>query len=149
MKNQTLYILLMLLMGIPFQGSAEVYKWVDEQGQTHYGEKPPSANANEVKIKDAPSADVSVLKRNEESDKLLRVYEEERNIKNEERQKAEEEERKQAEKCMIAGNELKDMQQEGVSYYDLDDKGERKFLSDTELNQRIKKLQEQYNLHCQ
>lgn len=148
MKNHSLYILLIFLIYFPFQGSAEVYKWIDENGQTHYGEKPPSTNASEVKIKDAPNADVSVQKRNEESDKLLKVYEEERNIKNEEKLKTEEEERKQNEKCVIAENEIKDMQQEGIAYYDLDDKGERKFLSDTELDQRIKKLQEQYNQQC-
>jgi len=148
MKNQSLYILLIFLIYMPFQGSAEVYKWVDEQGQMHYGEKPPAANATEVKIQDAPGADESVLKRNEESDKLLKVYEEERNIRNEEKQKAEEEERKRAEKCMIAENELKDMQQGGAIYYDIDDKGRRKYLSDTELKQRTKELQEQYNLHC-
>jgi len=133
---------------MPFQGYAEVYKWVDEQGQTHYGEKPPTANSTEVKIQDTPGADESVLKRNEESDKLLKVYEEERNIRNEEKQKAEEEERKRAEECMIAENDLRDMQQQGLAYYELDDKGKRKYLSDTELKQRIKELQEQYNLHC-
>ena len=148
MKNQSLYILLIFLIYTPFPGSAEVYKWVDEHGQTHYGEKPPAANAAEVKIQDAPGVDESVQKRNEESDKLLKVYEEERNIRNEEKQKAEEEERKRAEECMIAENDLRDMQQQGLAYYELDDKGKRKYLSDTELKQRIKELQEQYNLHC-
>ena len=148
MKNQSLYILLIFLIYTPFPGSAEVYKWVDEHGQTHYGEKPPAANAAEVKIQDAPGVDESVQKRNEESDKLLKVYEEERNIRNEEKQKAEEKERKRAEECMIAENDLRDMQQQGLAYYELDDKGKRKYLSDTELKQRIKELQEQYNLHC-
>ena len=148
MHNQIVYILLAFLMGIPFTGFAEVYKWVDEHGQTHYGEKPPAANATEVKIQNAPKADTNALKRNEESDKLLKVYEEERSIKNEETQKAAEEDKKRAEKCMMAENELQDMQQAGISYYDLDDKGERKYLSDEELKQRIKALQEQYTLYC-
>ena len=148
MRKQIVHILMIFLLGMPLQGYAEVYKWVDEKGQTHYGEKPPSTNASEVKIKDAPNADMSVQKRNEESDKLLKVYEEERSIKNQEKLKTEEEERQQAEKCKIAENDLKDMQQGGAVYYDIDDKGERKFLSETELDQRIKKLQDQYNLQC-
>lgn len=141
-------ILLLLLICIPFQGYAEVYKWVDEQGQMHYGEEPPAANATEVKIQQVPQSDLSVQKRNEESDKLLKVYEEERNIKKEEKQKAEEEEKKRAEECRAAKDELQDMQQPGLSYYEHDDQGRRKYLSGTELKQRIKKLQEQYNLHC-
>ena len=137
-----------LFLGIPLSGYAEVYKWVDEQGQTQYGETPLAANATEVKIQQAPQPDMSLQNRNEESDKLLKVYEEERKIRNEEKQKAEEEEKKRAEKCLVAKNELQDMQQAGLSYYQLDDKGERIILSKTEREQRIKELQEQYNLHC-
>lgn len=147
-RKMILRIFLLLFICIPFHGYAEVYKWVDEHGQTHYEEQPSAANATEVKIQDIPQSDMSLQKRNEESDKLLKVYEEERNIKNEEKQKAEEEEKKQAKKCMTVENELKDMQQGGTLYYNIDDKGERKYLSDMELTQRIKELQEQYNLHC-
>ena len=35
---------------------AQVYKWVDEQGRTHYGEKPPAKGAAQVKSQDAAGA---------------------------------------------------------------------------------------------
>src|SRR5689334_23079425 len=32
---------------------AQVYKWVDEQGRTHYGEKPPASKAAPVDLRDS------------------------------------------------------------------------------------------------
>jgi hypothetical protein len=148
MKKIVNCILLILLLDMPASGHAEVYKWIDEQGQTHYEEKPLAANATELKIKQAPQADPSLQKRYEESDKLLNVYEEERKIREEEKQKAEAAEQKREQQCLVAKNEIEDMQQAGLSYYELDDKGERKTLSRTEREQRLKQLQEQYDLHC-
>ena len=143
-----LYLLFFLVLCTPFQGHAEVYKWIDEQGQTHYGERPAGGDATAVKIQDTPTADTAMQKQNEERDKMLKIYEEERNIKNEEKRKADEENRKRAEQCRVAENELKDMQQGGAMYYDLDDKGERRYLSDAEISRRIKELEAQYNQYC-
>ena len=39
-----------MLWALSIPASAQVYKWVDEQGRTHYGERPPqNAKAQEVK----------------------------------------------------------------------------------------------------
>jgi len=149
MKIQSSCVLLILLLGISIQGSAEVYKWVDANGETHYGEKPGDVNATEVQIQGAPQADVDLRKQNEERDKLLKVYEEERNVRNEEKRKAEEEKSKNRGKCLMVENDLKDMRQGGLRYYDLDEKGERKYISDTELEQRIRQMQEYHDQHCQ
>lgn len=47
--------LLILTLGIAVIGSA-VYKWVDEEGVTHYSERPPSGRkAKELPIKSVPS----------------------------------------------------------------------------------------------
>ena len=39
-----------------FSVSAEIYKWIDEEGKVHYGEKPPiskqDANIKTIKIRD-------------------------------------------------------------------------------------------------
>ncbi|MGH8119351.1 MAG: DUF4124 domain-containing protein [Gammaproteobacteria bacterium] len=148
MQNLTLNTLLTLLFCASFQGFAEVYKWVDANGQTHYGEKPGAGDATVIEIQDVPTADTGIQQQNEEREKLLKVYEEERNTRNEEKRRADEESRKIREKCLVAENELKDLQQGGLKFYDIDEKGERKYLSDKELDQRIQTLKEQYNRHC-
>ena len=51
--------LLILALCAPL-AQAEVYKWVDEKGRTHYGERKPgsgSASVSEVKIKPFPIVD--------------------------------------------------------------------------------------------
>jgi hypothetical protein len=148
LKKIIICFLLLMFLDIPVSGHAEVYKWIDEEGHTHYGEKPLAANATEVKIQQAPQADPSLQKRYEESDKLLKVYEDERKNREEEEQKAEAAAKKREQQCLVAKNEIQDMQQAGLSYYELDDKGERKTLSRTEREQRLKQLQEQFDLHC-
>lgn len=45
-----------LLMGSPM-AHAEIYKWVDEKGQTHYGERKPGAGSSGLsQVKIQPSA---------------------------------------------------------------------------------------------
>lgn len=47
---------LLLALAVPV-ASAQVYKWVDEKGRVHYGEKPPAGSKpSAVKPPSAPSA---------------------------------------------------------------------------------------------
>lgn len=127
---------------------AEIYKWVDENGRTHYGEKPPEEGASEVKIKDnTPEPGGELEKHNVDREKLLEIYEEERRQKKEEKLKMEEEQKKKEKYCMQLKNDLKDMQK-GGSFYELDENGERKYISDKEIANRIKELQTNYKDHC-
>ena len=47
---------ILVLSSIALSVSAEIYKWVDDEGNIHYGEKPPSVNTKEevktIKIRD-------------------------------------------------------------------------------------------------
>lgn len=51
-RQRQLIVLLVALAGMPLTCSAGVYKWVDNEGNVHFGDKPPvEAGANEVEIK--------------------------------------------------------------------------------------------------
>ena len=41
-------IVLVVALMTAAQASAEIYKWVDENGVTHYGQKPPTAQTAEA-----------------------------------------------------------------------------------------------------
>ena len=47
---------ILVLSSVALSVSAEIYKWVDDEGNIHYGEKPPSTNTKEevetIKIRD-------------------------------------------------------------------------------------------------
>ena len=49
-------IVLLFFLFAPNTALAEMYKWVDENGNVHYGDTPPSKNQSE-KMKPAPAAD--------------------------------------------------------------------------------------------
>ena len=46
-------VLLMILL-VPCLAVAEIYKWVDAQGNVHYGDKPPDQPAETMDIRTAP-----------------------------------------------------------------------------------------------
>lgn len=42
-KSRYSFLVLLLALAVPV-ASAQVYKWVDEKGRVHYGEKPPAGS---------------------------------------------------------------------------------------------------------
>lgn len=109
---------------------AGVYKWVDEQGRVHYGDKPISTGADELTIKDqpAPNPSAASTSRKEKQQQFLRAREDERKEK---QQAAAEEKQKRAEakrKCERAERDYKKYHNAGSIYIKGKD-GEREHLS--------------------
>jgi hypothetical protein len=127
---------------------AGIYKWVDEEGRTHYGEKPPVEDASKVNIRDVPKIDDSLKQQSIDQQKLLEIYEEERKQKKEEKLKAEKEMAERKKQCQYLASELSDLKQGGVAFYDLDEKGERKYYSEAELAAYIDTKQKEYDKNC-
>jgi len=132
---------------VSLMATAEVYKWVDEQGQTNYGENPPGTDTQKIQIREVPVNETEEMQ-NQQREKLLRIYEEERNLKMEEKLKAEKLKAEKKQYCQNLENELIKYQQGGYVYYDLDENGERKYLSDEEMSVHIKLLQKDYDKYC-
>ncbi len=127
---------------------AEIYKWIDENGRTYYGEKPPDENATRLDINNTPSTvEESVEERLEKREKLLEIYEEERNIKKEQKLKAEQEEIQKKRKCIQLADRLKSMER-GGTYYILDEDGNRKYVSEETVSETRKALEDTYNREC-
>ena len=126
---------------------AATYKWVDEQGVTHYGQQPPAAGkARQVEIPVSPPArpaapaqpeDGKAPKKQETPGERLRKQEQEfqqRRIERLEREHKEEEQQARARaaakaKCINARNRLEVLQQDRPVYR-LDEKGERIYIDD-------------------
>ncbi len=50
------FLTLLCLLTLPLLAHAGVYKWVDANGQTHFGDRPPAqAASSEVEVNAAPS----------------------------------------------------------------------------------------------
>ena len=78
--------LLFILSISPALTFGDVYKWTDEEGKVHYGDKPSTDSPIEViDVENAPVYDKDLQQRLEKQKKLLDEYEEEREKKRNQR----------------------------------------------------------------
>lgn len=146
-------MMFLLLLGWASLASASgVYKWVDEQGRVHYGEKPPArVQAQEVQIKAAPPEESPIedaeAARSDNAQRLLRAFDEERAQKKEQQQKSREEQATRERQCALARDRLRRYQSAG-SLYDLDKQGNRRILSDSERAASERRAQEDVARWC-
>ena len=143
-------IQVLLLMACCQLVEAAVYKWTDEQGRTHYGDRPAEEKSEQIRLTPAPAAGHSQPGRAERDAKrrrLLDVYREEREKKQAaaEKQKQERADRKQ--KCQQAKRRYARFNHAG-GIYDSDESGERRYLEDDERARYIAGLQAEVERWC-
>lgn len=152
-----LFALLMMSTSLAYAG---VHKWLDENNHVHYSDQPPPANAKARKIApittttapegaepNAESNDASAPKTFAEREAEWRKSQQ---AKQQDAEKAaREQENRDIEKknCENAKHNL-NVLQAGVRIVDLDEKGERYFLTDEQLQQRIAKAHEDVKARC-
>jgi hypothetical protein len=144
---KTLLVIIIFLSASSVQ--ADVYKWVDEKGNVHYGDKPESGS-QAIEIQQRKTADVPVtleenqLSREEKRQRVSDALEEDRLAKNKEREKKKKERAQKKREC----NRLKDRQrhvESATGLYKLDKDGNRVFIS----NEQRKKSEQQLRKRIQ
>ncbi|WP_172597564.1 DUF4124 domain-containing protein [Sulfuriflexus mobilis] len=128
---------------------AGVYKWVDADGRVHYGDKPTSNQADEIKIKKQPASGQTdqSAKRKDLRERFLRAREEERAEK--QKARAEEKQKKAEAKrnCAQAKKEY-DKYRHASSLYIKGKDGERQHLSFKERDEYEKSLAAKVKKWC-
>ena len=136
MKKGLLLLLCLLITPITQAGT---YRWVDENGQTHFGDRPPvNAASDEVELKaPAPSSDADARARKQRMNEFLEQTEQERAVRNEANAKQEAQAAKHEARCQALKARLKYLKSvSGI--YRLNNDGERVFVDDEE-NERIRR----------
>ena len=134
----------------------QVYKWVDEKGKTHFSDTPMSQSAETITIKQQPRISGGGTPETADhksgpgsTEKLLNAYSQRRELKQQQNEQEKAEQQKlaaQQKKCDQLLNHL--ARSEGRRLYNLNDKGERIYLSDAEIEASRNKLQSDLNKHC-
>lgn len=131
--------------------TAQVYKWVDANGVTHYSERPQgNAKAKPLELRDAspqaPGAAKPAAQSNLQSQEIeyrkrqvMRAEEETRNAK----VKAQRDE-----SCRNARAQLVNMRASG-GFYRLNDAGERVYMSDAERDASLAKREAEFKANCE
>jgi hypothetical protein len=113
--------------------AAQIYKWVDERGVTHYGEHPPQGQtARPVDTTPSTGPGTSRAKPQSSQDWQDRNIEfQKRRIQRERQAESDQKAAKaKQQRCILAKDELRQMESAG-RLYDLNEKGERVYLDDT------------------
>jgi hypothetical protein len=128
---------------------AEVYKWLDENGRVHYGDRPDSKNADEIRIKDQYGSGQSdqPASRYEMQQRFLRAREEERNEKKRARAEAKRKQSEMKYKCEKAKKEYNKYHHAGSVYVKGKD-GKREYLSSREREEYEKSLATKVKKWC-
>lgn len=146
------YLLLMVSILYIASAQAEVYKWVDDKGRVHYGDKPESGSqAVDVKQHETGSKSVDIgedeLSREEKRQRVSDMLEEDRLAKNKQREKENRERERKKREC----NRLKDTQrrvEHAGSLYRLDKDGNRVTISNEQRQKSQKNLRKQLKKAC-
>ena len=151
MKNlwATNWLILVFLVSGMGMVQAEIYKWNDEQGNTHYGERPPPhGNAGTVTIRKGPSAPDPVLEHyRERQQKLLDVMQQEREEKQAQDRKNRQEREESQRRCYSAKDRLRSYGSVGA-LYKIDKKGKKIYLNQKDREKAIAKVEEDVRRYC-
>lgn len=132
------FLLLLSVCLLPLPASAGVYKWVDANGQTHFGDRPPAqADSSEVAVDARPAeVDATARQRHQKMTDFVEQQQAERQARQAADAKAKKAAREQAEQCRELRARLKFLASVST-FYHLNDQGERVFVSEAE-NRRIR-----------
>lgn len=144
------YPLAALVLALVTSGSAaQVYKWVDEQGNVHYGDRRPGTGSEPsvVELPAAPSKDADHEERSLRRQRLLEAFEAER----EEQRQADAESaaarQERNRKCAQVRTELAKLERANI-VYSQDESGSRIYMSDEERAEAAARVRDWIDEHC-
>jgi len=125
----------------------KVYKWVDDDGNTHYGDAAPAGHSEEIRLRKTPTVEASVNTRRDRTERLLKAFQQDRADKAEGRQAAAETQKKRKANCATAKDTHYSYVRSGT-IYTLDEQGNRVFLNDNEYANALAQAQKAIDKWC-
>lgn len=140
-------LLLLSCLYLSSNASAEIYKWVDDQGRTHYGDRPANqADSLEVDVSKKGHMD-SDVDRAEKRQRLLNAMQEDRLREQQEADKQREQQQHAQRRCIYAKDRLKQYERAGYLYR-LDKDGNRVVTSTEKREQMTEQLRKDIRKNC-
>ena len=132
----------------PSSATAEIYKWVDEKGNVHYGDKPTSKGKPiDVSEAAAKTGNRPAQDREERRRRLLQAMDEDRLDKKTREAREKKQKAQHRAQCVNAKDRLRRYEQAG-SLYDLDKDGNRITLSNERRARATNKLRASIKKYC-
>lgn len=142
-KLRATFIVFSLL--IPGSGQTAIYKWVDENGKTHYGsQKPPSHDAEKLKIK-IKQPDITKEESSAKQEKPVKKDQPQADKEEETAPEMSAKEKKRL--CLAAKAEVSKIEAKG-RIKERDAKGNVRYLTDKERNARLAEAKKDVREMC-
>jgi hypothetical protein len=144
------YLLTVILLLVATTATAGIYRWVDENGHTHFGERPPAdaGGGDEVKIRgQAPASTPEPVDRKQQRDRYLEQRQRERAEKKAQAAKKRKQKDEMQKRCNYSRSKLREYQEHGSLYERLPN-NERRYLTDREREQQLAKARKEVARWC-
>lgn len=142
-----LLLLLMVLSGYAF---GEIYQWRDEQGRLHFGDKPRTADAKTVELKNtigSKNPAPTDKDQQEQQRRLLKAFDKKRQRGKQAAAKAAQTQAQTRQQCERARRALDSYQNSGRLFVE-DADGNRDYYSAEERDAKIARLQQAIDRRC-
>ncbi|MDM8350466.1 DUF4124 domain-containing protein [Pseudomonas sp. sp1636] len=137
--------LLLCLLLLPGLAAAEVYRWVDANGQVHFAQRPVAPGAEQVEVKP------QVIERDEATrareERTARFYEARRAEQAQASVASAGRKAQRVKECSELRSRLAQIA-EGRRYFHAEANGERTYYSDEQLDTARRQLRERVSQHC-
>jgi len=145
MRKIILFFTLMLTMSV----NAGIYKWTDEKGNVHFGDRPVNQREVIELIYDTESRAgiTNSSGHNKERERMAKELENDRKERQSNREERRVVQKKQRKRCTRARDQLLQYQQ-SRRLYKLKDNGERVYLDDKQRQSTVKKLNKVITKNC-
>lgn len=141
-------VMLVMYLAAGAVGAEGIYKWVDAQGQVHYGDRPGGAGAQKLNVTpDAVPADAADAARREQQNKLLRSFDEQRAYDAQQQAKRDAAAAQRAQNCRRARVDLENYSN-AAYLYERDAQGHKRIFSDAERERALAQLRQKVERWC-
>jgi hypothetical protein len=125
----------------------EMYRWTDERGQVHYGDRPGRAQAQSIAAPRAPVPEPGQAERQARQQRLLEAFDEERRRNVEQSTQKARDEQVRVTRCALARDYLRGLESAG-QIYRLAANGERVYLEDTDRARALAEARDDVDHWC-
>ena len=140
-------ILLLLACLLPTGAGAGVFKWSDDEGKIHYGDRPPYEGDVETVRTPPPPSDSAVLQSRSRLDDLRSQASEREEVRENGKKAAAREKEAREQRCLRARYQLRVAEFEGPVFH-VDEHGDRVYLADDERAAKREQAHELIRANC-
>ncbi|MCZ6771596.1 MAG: DUF4124 domain-containing protein [Proteobacteria bacterium] len=127
--------------------AGDVYKWVDENGKVHFGDKPQAEDAQVIEVKPSAPPAAGARQRHERTQRVLEAMTAEREEREHASQAAREEATRRKRKCGLARAELNRRQTSAHLFY-RDEEGNKRVIEGAEYDAAIQEARNAVTEWC-